>query len=64
MHAALILSREAGGAYFLPSLLIWQAVLLSIDTDNFCVGLRLEGGAREGRTLERVEYEDVCKLAS
>ena len=39
------------------------AKLTAIDVDNFCVQLRVEGGEHGGRVLDKVEYEDVCKLA-
>jgi len=38
------------------------AQLLSINTDAFCVSLKIADGAHAGRTVERVEYEEVCKL--
>jgi hypothetical protein len=36
--------------------------LLSINLDDFCVAVRLADGVHAGRTIERIEYEDVCKL--
>ena len=39
------------------------ATLLAINETDFCVSVRLEGPAADaGRELERVEYEDICKL--
>ncbi len=38
--------------------------LLSLDTEGFCVAVRIDGGEHDGRVLDRVEYEDVCKVAS
>jgi DNA/RNA-binding protein KIN17 len=39
------------------------ARLQAIDVDNFCVALKIEDGPSRGRVVERIEYEDVCKLA-
>ncbi|CAM9311570.1 unnamed protein product [Choristocarpus tenellus] len=35
--------------------------LLSLDTDNFSASVLLMDGVEEGKTLKRVEYEDICK---
>jgi DNA/RNA-binding protein KIN17 len=35
------------------------AELTDMDVDKFCVSVRLEA---DGRVLERVDYEDVCKV--
>ncbi|KAL2922848.1 KIN17-like protein [Bienertia sinuspersici] len=40
-----------------------KAKLLSIDTDKFCAKVQIEKGAYDGRVLQAVEYEDLCKLA-
>jgi len=40
-----------------------EARLLSIDQESFCVSLKIDGGEQHGRLLDKVEYEDVCKLA-
>ena len=37
--------------------------LKAIDEANFCVSVALKGGEFDGRVVERVEYEEVCKLA-
>ncbi|KAK9154281.1 hypothetical protein Sjap_001761 [Stephania japonica] len=37
--------------------------LLSVDTDNFCAKVQIEKGIYDGRVLQAVEYEDICKLA-
>ena len=34
-------------------------VLASLDEEKYCVSVRIEGG----RTLDGIEYEDVCKLS-
>uniref|UniRef100_K3WUD6 DNA/RNA-binding protein Kin17 WH-like domain-containing protein n=1 Tax=Globisporangium ultimum (strain ATCC 200006 / CBS 805.95 / DAOM BR144) TaxID=431595 RepID=K3WUD6_GLOUD len=39
------------------------AKLLSISVDDFCASVRIETGSRKGEVLDRVEYEDICKLA-
>uniref|UniRef100_A0A453E084 Uncharacterized protein n=1 Tax=Aegilops tauschii subsp. strangulata TaxID=200361 RepID=A0A453E084_AEGTS len=38
-----------------------NARLLSVDTERFSARLRVEKGLYEGRVLEDVEYEDICK---
>eukprot|EP00962_Isochrysis_galbana_P004251 scaffold1179_cov118-Isochrysis_galbana.AAC.6 len=38
------------------------AQLLSLNVDEFCVAVKISDGAHAGRVIERVEYEDVCKL--
>ncbi|KAK9126940.1 hypothetical protein Scep_015786 [Stephania cephalantha] len=37
--------------------------LLSVDTDNYCAKVQIEKGIYDGRVLQAVEYEDICKLA-
>eukprot|EP00967_Tisochrysis_lutea_P041101 scaffold49382_cov28-Tisochrysis_lutea.AAC.4 len=39
-----------------------MAQLVSINMDDFCVAVKISDGVHAGRTVERVEYEDVCKL--
>ncbi|RLN90756.1 hypothetical protein BBJ28_00015146 [Nothophytophthora sp. Chile5] len=39
------------------------AKLLEISMEDFCARIRIDSGPRRGETLERVEYEDICKLA-
>ncbi|TYZ64969.1 hypothetical protein PybrP1_005761 [[Pythium] brassicae (nom. inval.)] len=39
------------------------AELLAISVDDFCASVRIRTGSRKGDVLERVEYEDICKLA-
>ena len=41
-----------------------RAELLSLDLDAFCASVRLLSGEHAGATLERVEYEDMSKLAA
>jgi DNA/RNA-binding protein KIN17 len=38
------------------------AQLLSLNVDEFCVAVKIVDGAHAGCIVERVEYEDVCKL--
>jgi DNA/RNA-binding protein KIN17 len=38
------------------------AELLEMNTDDFCVNVRITEGVLEGEVLKRVEYEDVCKI--
>ncbi|XP_044355348.1 KIN17-like protein [Triticum aestivum] len=40
-----------------------NARLLSVDMERFSARLRVEKGFYEGRVLEAVEYEDICKVA-
>ncbi|XP_010692202.1 KIN17-like protein [Beta vulgaris subsp. vulgaris] len=40
-----------------------KARLLSIDTDKFCAKVQIEKGLYEGRVLQAVDYEDICKIA-
>ncbi|CAN1152472.1 KIN17-like protein [Linum perenne] len=40
-----------------------NARLLGVDTDNFCAKVRVEKGIYDGRVLQAIEYEDICKLA-
>ncbi|KAG9400268.1 hypothetical protein AC1031_011180 [Aphanomyces cochlioides] len=39
------------------------ATLLSIDEASFSVSVLITSGPKKGRTLDKVEYEDVCKVA-
>ena len=41
-----------------------RAELLSLDLEAFCASVRLLSGEHAGATLERVEYEDMSKLAA
>ncbi len=40
-----------------------RAIMEKIDQSNSCVSIRIDDGIEQGRLLERMEYEDVCKLA-
>ncbi|KAF6160676.1 hypothetical protein GIB67_019616 [Kingdonia uniflora] len=40
-----------------------NARMMSVDTANFCAKLQIEKGIYDGRILQAVEYEDICKLA-
>ncbi|XP_037411441.1 KIN17-like protein [Triticum dicoccoides] len=40
-----------------------NARLLSVDTERFSARLQVEKGLYDGRILEAVEYEDICKVA-
>mmetsp|Transcript_7481 Transcript_7481/g.12688 ORF Transcript_7481/g.12688 Transcript_7481/m.12688 type:complete len:412 (+) Transcript_7481:66-1301(+) len=40
------------------------ARLTSLDIDAFCVAVRIEGGPYHGHAVNKIDYEDVCKLAS
>ncbi|XP_077544907.1 kin17 DNA and RNA binding protein isoform X1 [Haemaphysalis longicornis] len=39
-----------------------EATLLEVDQAGFCAKLRLDAGLISGRLLDRVPYEDFCKL--
>ncbi|XP_052203892.1 KIN17-like protein [Diospyros lotus] len=39
-----------------------NARLLAVDTDNFCAKVQIEKGIYDGRVLNAVEYEDICKI--
>ena len=41
-----------------------RAVLESLDTEHFCVSIRIDQGTTRGRLVEGVPYEDVSKLDS
>lgn len=38
------------------------AKLLAIDEDNFCVFMEITSGLLQGRKVNNVQYEDICKL--
>ncbi|XP_031251107.1 KIN17-like protein [Pistacia vera] len=40
-----------------------NARLLGVDTDKFCAKVKIEKGAYDGRILNAIDYEDICKLA-
>jgi len=37
-------------------------VLQSIDVDHFCATVKIDKGALNGKLIERIEYEDICKI--
>jgi len=39
-----------------------NARLLSVDTDNYCTRVQIEKGIYDGRVLQAVDYEDICKV--
>uniref|UniRef100_A0A5B7CFY9 KIN17-like protein n=1 Tax=Davidia involucrata TaxID=16924 RepID=A0A5B7CFY9_DAVIN len=39
-----------------------NARLLTVDTDKFCAKVQIEKGIYDGRVLQAVEYEDICKI--
>ncbi|KAL4099238.1 hypothetical protein PRIC1_007044 [Phytophthora ramorum] len=39
------------------------AKLLDISVEDFCARVRIESGPRRGEVLDRVEYEDISRLA-
>ncbi|GAY49508.1 hypothetical protein CUMW_119660, partial [Citrus unshiu] len=40
-----------------------NARLLGVDTDKFCAKTKIEKGVNDGRVLNAIDYEDICKLA-
>ncbi|RWR81626.1 DNA/RNA-binding protein KIN17-like protein [Cinnamomum micranthum f. kanehirae] len=39
-----------------------NARLLSVNTDNYCAKVQIEKGIYDGRVLQAVAYEDICKV--
>ncbi|CAL5367708.1 unnamed protein product [Camellia sinensis] len=39
-----------------------NARLLAVDTDKFCAKVQIEKGINDGRVIQAVEYEDICKV--
>ncbi|XP_077217871.1 DNA/RNA-binding protein Kin17, conserved region [Tasmannia lanceolata] len=39
-----------------------NARLISVDTDNYCAKVQIEKGIYDGRVLQAVDYEDICKV--
>lgn len=39
-----------------------NARLVSVNTDKFCAKIQIEKGIYDGRVLQAVDYEDICKL--
>jgi len=39
------------------------AVIQSIDVDHFSVSLKIDKGHLNGKLVDNIEYEDICKLA-
>ncbi|GMF61797.1 unnamed protein product [Phytophthora fragariaefolia] len=39
------------------------AKLLDISVDDYCARIRIDSGSHKGEVLDRVEYEDICRLA-
>ncbi|PWA53378.1 DNA/RNA-binding protein Kin17, conserved region [Artemisia annua] len=40
-----------------------NARLLSVNTDKFCAKVQIEKGVYDGRVIQAIEYEDICKVA-
>ncbi|KDO63839.1 hypothetical protein CISIN_1g038833mg [Citrus sinensis] len=40
-----------------------NARLLGVDNDKFCAKTKIEKGVNDGRVLNAIDYEDICKLA-
>ncbi|KAF5960166.1 hypothetical protein HYC85_001375 [Camellia sinensis] len=41
-----------------------NARLLAVDTDKFCAKVQIEKGIYDGRVIQAVDYEDICKVFS
>ncbi|KAJ0548885.1 putative KIN17-like protein [Helianthus annuus] len=39
-----------------------NARLLSVNTDKFCAKVQIEKGVYDGRVIQAIEYEDICKV--
>ncbi|GJZ80747.1 KIN17-like protein [Tanacetum coccineum] len=37
--------------------------LLSVNTDKFCAKVHIEKGVYDGRVIQAIEYEDICKVS-
>nr|XP_043636135.1 KIN17-like protein [Erigeron canadensis] len=40
-----------------------NARLVSVNTEKFCAKVQIEKGIYDGRVIQAIEYEDICKLA-
>lgn len=40
-----------------------NARLLAVNTDKFCAKVQIEKGIYDGRVLQAIEYEDICKVS-
>nr|XP_043616778.1 KIN17-like protein [Erigeron canadensis]XP_043616780.1 KIN17-like protein [Erigeron canadensis] len=40
-----------------------DARLVSVNTEKFCAKVQIEKGIYDGRVIQVIEYEDICKLA-
>ncbi|PWA35992.1 DNA/RNA-binding protein Kin17, conserved region [Artemisia annua] len=40
-----------------------NARLLSVNTEKFCAKVQIEKGVYDGRVIQAIEYEDICKVA-
>ncbi|GJY75435.1 putative ribonuclease H-like domain-containing protein [Tanacetum coccineum] len=49
--------RAVNGAYH-----VLNARLLSVNTDKFCAKVHIEKGVYDGRVIQAIEYEDICKV--
>ncbi|GKA56100.1 KIN17-like protein [Tanacetum coccineum] len=39
-----------------------NARLFSVNTDNFCAKVQIEKGVYDGRVIQAIKYEDICKV--
>ncbi|MFS7965361.1 putative KIN17-like protein [Helianthus anomalus] len=39
-----------------------NARLFSVNTDKFCAKVQIEKGVYDGRVIQAIEYEDICKV--
>ncbi|KAL8225261.1 hypothetical protein R6Q57_017818 [Mikania cordata] len=39
-----------------------NARLLSVNSDKFCAKVQIEKGVYDGRVIQAIEYEDICKV--
>ncbi|KAI3679957.1 hypothetical protein L2E82_50693 [Cichorium intybus] len=39
-----------------------NARLLSVNTERFCAKVQIEKGVYDGRVIQAIEYEDICKV--
>lgn len=38
------------------------ATLLGIDVDNYSAQIKIDHGIHAGRVIDRIDYEDICKI--
>jgi len=39
-----------------------RAILNHLDVTNFCVSITIDSGPVKGRVIDKIQYEDICKI--